>query len=90
VLGTVELLAARSLALLRSLTEYEEATFLDQTMSYSETKALAREVAARATQLAGALPDPSVVMFARASAFATSSSLFAEPSGNAEVLPARP
>lgn len=75
--GNVELLAARSLALLRSLTEYEEATFLDQTMSHAETKTLARDVAARATLIAGKLSLVSVISWHRCYAhLGTSSSTF--------------
>jgi hypothetical protein len=51
--GSLELLAARSLALLRSLTDYERATFLDQACSHPATHARAQAVAARATFLAG-------------------------------------
>lgn len=51
--GTIELLVARSLALMTSLTEYEKASFLDQTIASEDTRELAIEVAARASQLAG-------------------------------------
>ncbi|CAL8471502.1 g11044 [Coccomyxa elongata] len=51
--GTVELLVARSLALMTSLTEYEETSFLDQTVAQEGTRELAIDVAARASQLAG-------------------------------------
>lgn len=52
--GSLELLAARSLALLRSLTDYERATFLDQACSRPTTHAKAQAVASQATFLAGA------------------------------------
>ncbi|EIE21981.1 hypothetical protein COCSUDRAFT_66773 [Coccomyxa subellipsoidea C-169] len=51
--GTIELLVARSLALMTSLTEYEKASFLDQTIAHDDTRELAIEVAAQASQLAG-------------------------------------
>lgn len=50
----MELLAARSLALLRSLTDYERSTFLDQCCERRPTRSQAHAVAARATFLAGA------------------------------------
>ena len=55
--GSIELLAARSLALLRSLTEYEQKPFLDQASESPATKELARHTATRATHFAG-LPSP--------------------------------
>ena len=54
--GAVELLVARALALLRSLTDYETATFLDQCCADPATRAAMRGVAGRATFLAGARP----------------------------------
>ena len=53
--GAVELLAARSLALLRSLTEFEQKPFLDQASESPATKELARHAATRATHFAGQL-----------------------------------
>ena len=53
--GSIELLAARSLALLRSLTEYEQKPFLDQASEAPATKELARHTATRATHFAGLL-----------------------------------
>ena len=52
--GSIELLAARSLALLRSLTEFEHQPFLDQASESPATKELARHTATRATHFAGA------------------------------------
>ena len=52
--GSIELLAARSLALLRSLTEFERQPFLDQASESPATKELARHTATRATHFAGA------------------------------------
>jgi hypothetical protein len=52
--GAVELLAARALALLRSLTDFETATFLDQCCGDPVMHAAMRAVACRATFLAGA------------------------------------
>ena len=51
--GSIELLAARSLALLRSLTEFEHQPFLDQASESPATKELARHTATRATHFAG-------------------------------------
>lgn len=51
--GAIELLAARSLALLRSLTEFEQKPFLDQASESPATKELARHTATRATHFAG-------------------------------------
>ena len=51
--GSIELLAARSLALLRSLTEFEQRPFLDQASDSPATKELARHAATRATHFAG-------------------------------------
>ncbi len=56
--GTIELLVARSLALMTSLTEYEETSFLDQTVAQEGTRELAIDVAARASQLAGERSTP--------------------------------
>ena len=56
--GSIELLAARSLALLRSLTEYEQKPFLDQASECPATKELARHTATRATHFAGAHLSP--------------------------------
>ena len=52
--GAIELLAARSLALLRSLTEFEHQPFLDQASESTATRELARHAATRATHFAGA------------------------------------
>ena len=52
--GAIELLAARSLALLRSLTEFERRPFLDQASESPATKELARHTATRAAHFAGA------------------------------------
>ena len=54
--GSIELLAARSLALLRSLTEFEHQPFLDQASESPATKELAQHTATRATHFAGAHP----------------------------------
>lgn len=51
--GSIELLVARSLGLMTSLTEYEDPTFLDQTIIHEKTRDLAIDVAARASRLAG-------------------------------------
>lgn len=56
--GAVELLAARCLALLRSLTDYQTHTFLDQACAAPATRNAAAAVAGRATFLAGACPRP--------------------------------
>ena len=57
--GSIELLAARSLALMRSLTEFEQKPFLDQAFEAPATKELARHTATRAAHFAGQLFLPS-------------------------------
>ena len=52
----MELLAARALALLRSLTDYETANFLDQCCGEPAMHSAMRAVAGRAAFLAGAWP----------------------------------
>ena len=56
--GSIELLAARSLALLRTLTEFEQRPFLDQASDNASTRELARHTATRATHFAGLHSKP--------------------------------